>query len=76
MWVFKHIELVDDVELDFAEFRQIVRRLLATALILTLLCFGKLLIDLVLDGTVPAADLTVIESGQEATLRIERCHLD
>ena len=63
MWVLKHVELVNDVELDFAEVGQIVRRLLTATFVLTLISFSKFLVDLVLDARVPAADVTIVKSG-------------
>ena len=78
MWVFKHVEFVDDVELGLPKVRQIVglssALLLAPLLVLSQL--HELHVDLVLDAALPAAHLSVVKGGQYAALRLLACHLD
>lgn len=78
MWVFKHVEFVDDVELGLLKVRQIVS--LSSALLFAplfiLLHLHELHVDFVLDAALPAAHLSVVKGGQDAALRLLACHLD
>lgn len=78
MWVFKHVEFVDDVELGLPKVRQVVglSSALLFAPLLVLSQLHELHVDLVLDAALPAAHLSVVKGGQYAALRLLACHLD
>ena len=78
MWVFKHVEFVDDVELGLLKVRQIVS--FSLVLLFTpevvLSHLHELRVDFVLDAALPAAHLSVVKGGQYAALRLLACHLN
>ncbi len=76
MRILKHVEAIDNIELDFTEVTEIVSVLLAACSPIVLFHLLQLHVDLVLYRTVPASHLTVVEGGKNATLWVEGCHLD
>lgn len=78
MWILKHVELINDVELCFTEFRQLVNLFLlftAFGLHLMLLDLPQFEVHFVLNGAVPASDLAIVEGGEDASLWVEGCEL-
>ncbi len=71
MRVLEHVKLVDDVELNRTQLRDVICLLVFTLswLVLALHQLRELLIS---HGTLPSANLTVVKCDQEASDRIER----
>ena len=73
--VLKHVEFVNQVELDFAKVRKIVCFLSLFPSVATFLVLSQPLVDFVFDGRVPAPDLAVVKGSEDYTSRVERCKL-
>ena len=80
MRILKHVKLINNVKLSFPKLRKLVDLfLLFSFRLLLLFDLSELQVDFVLDRAVPAPDLSIVEGGKDAALRIEtseleRCH--